>query len=251
MKEEKVLSTEDTKVDFQKVFFDLSKKEEIPSEAVIQGILNSIGKFTPDKELNCGACGYSSCRDKAIAVYNKKAQLHMCLPYMRERAESISNLILSTTPNAIFALNTDLVVQEANSAAQKVFGPDGKSLEGLNIFEVLPCADFDTVAQSHESIYSRKYYYEKYDLTVEQTIIFVREQNVIVAILKDITEEEKKHRQMVEARQENAELAQKVIEKQMRVAQEIASLLGETTAETKVVLTKLKRSILSEMGDDQ
>ena len=238
--------TRNSKIEMKKVFFDLSKKEEMPSEAVIQGILNSIGKFTPDKELNCGACGYPTCRDKAIAVYHNKAQLHMCLPYMRERAESISNLIINTTPNAIFALDPELRIQEANSSARKLLELNDTELKGKSIFDLLPCEDFRNVIDSRESIYDKKYYYEKYDITVEQSIIFVPEQNVVVAIIKDITGEEKTRRQMQKMREDNAEIAQKVIEKQMRVAQEIASLLGETTAETKVALTKLKKSIMTE-----
>ncbi len=248
IKKEKLLNT-DVKVELRKSFYEVPRKTIIPSEAAIQGILNSIGKFTRDKELNCGACGYSSCRDKAIAVYNNRAQLHMCLPYMRERAESISNVIISTTPNAIFALNWNLTIQEANLSAQKLFGSNSVELVGKNIFEVLECEDFQTVIDSKENIYDKKYYYGKYDMTVRQSIIYAPEQNIVVAILQDISDEEKHIQQMHAVREKNVELAQKVIEKQMRVAQEIASLLGETTAETKVVLTKLKKSIMSEMGD--
>ena len=61
--------------------------------------------------------------------------------------------------------------------------------------------------------------------------------------------EEEKRRELYEIRRETVEIAQKVIDKQMRVAQEIASLLGETTAETKVTLTRLKKSIMAEMSD--
>ncbi len=249
LREEKVLSTDDVRVSLKNTFHPVSRKVEVPSEAAIQAILNSIGKFTRDKELNCGACGYSSCRDKAAAVYNNRAQLHMCLPYMRERAESISNLILSTTPNAIFALNEKLSIQEANLSAQKLFGSNNISLVGKNIFEVLECEDFQTVIDSKENICDKKFYYEKYDITVRQSIIYAPEHNIVVAILQDISDEEKYIQQMHSVREKNVELAQKVIEKQMRVAQEIASLLGETTAETKVVLTKLKKSIMSEMGE--
>ncbi len=248
-REEKAFNTENVKIDLKKTFYKITKKEEIPSEAVIQGILNSIGKFTPDKELNCGACGYSSCRDKAAAVYNHKAQLHMCLPYMRERAESISNLIINATPNAIFALNEKLQVQEANSSAKTYFGLQNVNVEGMKIFDVLECEDFQIVIDSGRNIYDKKYYYEKYDMTVEQSIIYVPEHNTVIAIIKDISAEQKRIQEMHRVREENIELAQNVIQKQMRVAQEIASLLGETTAETKVALTKLKKSILSEMGD--
>ncbi len=251
LKEEKLVNTGDVEVDLAKTFHDISRRSVVPGEAAIQEILNSIGKFTRDKELNCGACGYSSCRDKAVAVYHQRAQLHMCLPYMRERAESMSNLIINTTPNAIFALDEKLCIQEANYSAQKVFGLDKAAFAGKSIFEVLECGDFQNVIDSKENIYDRKYHYHKYDMTVKQSIIYVPEQNIVVAVIKDITDEEKNMQQMHLIRQENVELAQKVIEKQMRVAQEIASLLGETTAETKVALTKLKKSIMSEMGEPE
>lgn len=249
LRNEKIVSSEDVKIDMKKVFFNISKKEELPSEAAIQAILNSIGKFTKDNELNCGACGYSSCRDKAAAVYQNKAQLHMCLPYMRERAESLSNLIINTTPNAIFALNEKLFIQEANLSAGKIFGVDNLELQGHSIYEILECEDFQNVIESRQNIYDKKYYYEKYDMTVKQSIIYVPEHNIVVVIIQDITDEQKRIEQLHQAREQNVELAQKVIEKQMRVAQEIASLLGETTAETKVALTKLKKSIITEMGD--
>jgi iron only hydrogenase large subunit-like protein len=238
-----------SKIDLHKKFINRTKKYDIPSDATIQAILNSIGKFTKDQELNCGACGYPSCRDKAIAVYQNKAQLHMCLPYMRERAESISNLIINTTPNAIFALDNELRIQEINTAARDKFDLNTDGIIGENIYTLLPCEDFIDVFDRRESIYDKKYYYEKLDMTVEQSIIFIPEQNIIVAIIKDISEEERSRHKQQQIQQENAELAQKVIEKQMRVVQEIASLLGETTAETKVALTKLKKSIMSEMSD--
>jgi PAS domain S-box-containing protein len=168
---------------------------------------------------------------------------------MRERAESISNLIINTTPNAIFALDNELKIQEANSAARKMFSLGPEDVTGRHIYELLECEDFQIVLEERSSIYDKKYYYDRYGITAEQSIIFIPEQNVIVAIVRDITEEEEQRRLAHEIRTENADLAQKVIEKQMRVAQEIASLLGETTAETKVALTKLKKSIMLEMDD--
>lgn len=237
------------KINFSKEFFDRTKKVEMPSEAVIRGILSSIGKFSKDKELNCGACGYPSCRDKAIAVYHGKAQVHMCLPYMRERAESISNIIINYTPYAIFALDRDLNIQELNKSAKTMFGLASQSMEGRNILEVLNCDKFENVLESDENIYDDKYVYEDYGLVVKQSIINVSKHNTLIVIINDITDEETQRQKIFESRSQNIEIAQKVMEKQMRVAQEIASLLGETTAETKVALTKLKKSIMSEMGE--
>lgn len=69
-----------------------------------------------------------------------------------------------------------------------------------------------------------------------------------MGFIKDITEEEQAKEKNFRARLESAEMAQKVIEKQMIAAQEIASLLGETTAETKVTLNLLKDLMLDEAG---
>ncbi|MHB8064524.1 MAG: [Fe-Fe] hydrogenase large subunit C-terminal domain-containing protein, partial [Ruminiclostridium sp.] len=238
-----------TKIDFSKEFINRSKNFELPSEAVIQGILNSIGKFSKDKELNCGACGYRSCREKALAVYLGKAQVHMCLPYMRERAESISNIIINNTPNAIFALDKNLNIQEVNKSAKTMFNLGAQSLEGKNIVEILSCNKFEKVLESGENIYDEKYIYEDFNMVVKQSIINVSKHNTVIVIINDVTNEEAQRQITFESRSQNIEITQKVIEKQMRVAQEIASLLGETTAETKVALTKLKNSIMSEMGE--
>lgn len=245
----KVSVMTETKLDFSKEFIDRSKKIDMPSETVIQGILNSIGKFSKDKELNCGACGYPTCREKALAVYLGKAQVHMCLPYMRERAESISNIIINNTPNAIFALDKNLNIQEVNKSAQLMFNTVPRNLEGINILEVLNCEQFGKVLESGENIYDEKYIYEDFGMVVRQSIINVSKHNTLIIIINDITKEEANRQKVLESRSQNVDIAQKVMEKQMRVAQEIASLLGETTAETKVALTKLKKSIMSEMGD--
>lgn len=239
------------KIDFSRKFTSRSDSNVIPSQETIQSILDSIGKFTKEKELNCGACGYSTCRDKAIAVYNKKAQLYMCLPYMKERAESISNLIIETTPHAIFALDSELCIHEVNNSARKMFGLETEIVDGKRIQDVLKCADIEKVHASGDNITASKYFYEEYGIIAEQSIIYIPEQKITVVIIKDITEEEQRNQMMHQIRSENVDIAQKVIEKQMRVAQEIASLLGETTAETKVALTKLKKSIMAEMSDNK
>ncbi len=238
------------RLDLHQTFINRSPQNDIPSDAVIQGILNSIGKFTTDDELNCGACGYASCKDKAIAVYQQKAQLYMCLPYMRERAESISDLILNTTPNAIIAFDDTWKIQQFNTAAQKLFHLDRKDVGEALIWNLLPMEEFYDLLRHKDNSYDKKYYYDKFNITVMQSIVFVEKQNIAILVLKDISEEENRRKDLMEMRKETVDITQKVIEKQMRVAQEIASLLGETTAETKVTLTKLKATMLTDLGDE-
>ena len=93
----------------------------MPTEEEIQEILKATGKYNKDQELNCGACGYTSCREKAIAVFQGKAELDMCLPHTYEQAQSMSNLVLEATPNMILIIRHDLRISEFNVKAEKVF----------------------------------------------------------------------------------------------------------------------------------
>ena len=76
--------------------------------------------------------------------------------------------------------------------------------------------------------------------------MYDREYRLILGILRDVTEEETQRERKETIRRQTVEIADKVVDKQMRIVQEIASLLGETAAETKIALTKLKESISHE-----
>ena len=78
--------------------------------------------------------------------------------------------------------------------------------------------------------------------------MYIEKENAVLATFIDITREEELAKEEYERKLETIDLAQKVIHKQMMVAQEIAGLLGETTAETKATLNQLKRSMLEDDG---
>lgn len=238
-----------TDIDMTRVFVDKSSHDPIPNEDTIKKILHKTGKFTKEQELNCGACGYPSCREKAIAVYQGKAELYMCLPYMRQRAESLSNAIISSAPNVIMAVDGHLNIREFNGAGERMFSISREVAIGKKVYELIDSSDFEYVLSTHESIVNKKVEYPEYGVVTAQTIVYVEEQEFIIAIFRDITREERQAKQIYKMRMDTVDMAQEVIDKQMRVAQEIASLLGETTAETKITLTKLKDIILYD-GED-
>lgn len=236
-------------INMNKEFLDRTSHRKLPTEEEIRQILKRIGKTTPEQELNCGSCGYPTCRDKAIAVYQGKADLQMCMPYMRERAESLSNFVLSETPNITVIVDQDLNIIEFNHAAEKAFGITRSEALQKGIYEVIDATDFLRVLDTKTPIFDKKVTYEMYDnITTLQTIIYISEGHCAMGIFKDITAEEKHRESQYQLKMDTVDMAQKVIDKQMMVAQEIASLLGETTAETKVTLTKLKNMIASD-GD--
>lgn len=239
----------DEEIPMGKRFFDRSRHEKLPDEDTIRSILTKIGKESPEQELNCGACGYNSCREKAIAVYLNKAELTMCVPYMKERAESLSNYVLSETPNITIMVDDEMNIIEFNKAAEECFKISRREALEKGLFELIDSSDFQFVLETKQPITNKKVHYKEYGITTEQSIIYIDKQNIVMGIFKDITKEEREQENLYDLRVETMEMAQKVIDKQMVAAQQIASLLGETTAETKVTLTKLKNMIVFD-GDE-
>ena len=216
----------------------------LPGGEAIQAVLNRMGKTSPDKELNCGCCGYPTCRDKAIAVCQGKAEIGMCLPFLKEKAESFSDKIISSTPNAILVLNEDLMVQQINQAAMKMFkltSPD--DIVQAPIVRLLDPSEYMNVVLSGRNVVNKRRYIAEYKLFVEETILYDKQYRILISIMRDVTEQERANAQEQELRKQTVEITNNVINKQMRVVQEIASLLGETTAETKIALTKLNDAI--------
>ena len=223
------------------------QKLQEPSELIIEEILKKMGKFKPEDELNCGSCGYDTCRKKAVAIYQGKADLAMCLPFLKDKAENFSNNIINNTPNGIIVLNESLEVQQINKAARKIININSPSdVLGSQVICILDPSDFLEVKNTGKNIHDKKVYLAEYNKYVEETIIHDKEYNMIVCLLRDVTEEEKERSKKEDISRQTIEVADKVVDKQMRIVQEIASLLGETAAETKIALTKLKESMSDE-----
>ena len=219
----------------------------MPGNEAIRSVLNRMGKTTPDKELNCGSCGYPTCRDKAIAICQGKAEIGMCLPFLKEKAESFSDKIISSTPNAIFVLNEDLIVQQINKAAMKLFKlTSPEDIVQAPIVRLLDPSDYLNVVLSGRGSVNKRRYIAEYKIFVEETIIYDKQYRILISIMRDVTEQERARAADQEIRKQTVEITDNVINKHMRVVQEIASLLGETTAETKIALTKLKDAIKHE-----
>ena len=243
---ENVIRRRTAGVDLQKQFEDRSLDEKLPTEAEIREILVKTGKHGPEDELNCGACGYASCREKAIAVYQGKAELEMCIPYLTSQAESMANLILNESPNAIIIADAAQNILEYASVGERFFGVSRDHALKHQLSELIDPADCEAVQNSHRNIYGKKVYYPEYDRWTLQNIVYIPKQNSTLLTFIDITAQEKRLQQEQATRNATIEMAQKVIRNQMFTAQKIASLLGETTAETKMTLTRLTHAIQDE-----
>ena len=234
-------------VDLKKHFGVIEHKLSQPSEEEIMSVIRQMGKFKPSDELNCGSCGYNSCREKAIAIIQGKAEISMCLPFLKDKAESFSDTIVKNTPNGIIVLNENLEVQQVNNAARKIMNIRSESdVLGEPVVRILDPKVFSQVRDSGRTVRAKRVYLAEYKKYVEQTVVYVADSHLLIGIMRDITDAESEREKKVRFNKKTVEVADSVVDKQMRIVQEIASLLGETAAETKIALTKLKESINDE-----
>jgi uncharacterized Fe-S cluster-containing protein len=229
-----------------KAFKSLASRKVHFGQNAIDEVLRKMGKTRSEDELNCGTCGYNTCREKAQAVLEGKASITMCLPYLIGKAESFSDDIIRHTPNGIIVLNENLEVQQINDAACKLLKLAPHDILGDQVVRILDPAPFLEVCREEKNSNTKRVYLADYRKYVDQTILYDKSYRIIICIMRDVTEEMTRRETKEIFNRKAMDITDKVIEKQMRTVQEIASLLGETTAETKIALTKLKESIVDE-----
>ncbi len=233
--------------DLKKQFEYIEHRLGLPSETEIFSVLRQMGKFKPSDELNCGSCGYDTCREKAIAICQGKAEISLCLPFLKDKAESFSDTIVKNTPNGLIVLNENLEVQQINESARRLMNiRSSADILGEQVVRILDPKDFIDVITTGQNIHNKHVYLAEYNRYVEQSVVYDKDSHLLVGIMRDITNEENERSKKENISRQTIEVADQVVEKQMRIVQEIASLLGETAAETKIALAKLKESISNE-----
>lgn len=233
--------------ELKKQFTYIEHRLQPPTETEIYNVLRQMGKFKPSDELNCGSCGYNTCREKAIAICQGKAEISMCLPYLKDKAESFSDTIVKNTPNGLIVLNEELEVQQINESARRLMNiRSSADVLGDLVVRIMDPKDFMEVKTTGKNIKNKRVYLAEYKRFIEQTIVYDKDSHLLIGILRDITDEQNEREKKESISRQTVEVADKVVDKQMRIVQEIASLLGETAAETKIALAKLKESIQNE-----
>lgn len=238
-----VPDTEAPSVDLEHKYPRLRNSSLPGTDKELQEILHKTGKFTPEDELNCSACGYATCRDKAWAVLNGYADLEICMPYMRKRAESMSYEIIHSNPEGILVVDQELNIVDVNKRAIELLGIQDHSPIGKNIYQTIEAFDLNELLSNKYNTSVKRFFIENTEKYVDIDINMLQRNSILYASMKDVTDEVNYGKQLQEMREETLNTTNEVIKKQMRTAQEIASLLGETTAETKVALTKLKQML--------
>ena len=228
-----------------------AQEQEEVSEEEIRDALAEMGKFSPKDELNCGACGYNTCREKAIAIIQNKAEVAMCIPYMRAKQESYSNKVFNAMPGLLVTVDYNLKIIQMNEAASKLFNmPKKRRLIGKQVSEIMDDYSLASILAFERNLMQDEIYLEDQKCYLDRVMTNDKENKMILCIMKDITKERKHKDQIHNAQIEAARMADKLVEEQLKIVQQIAGLLGETAADTKVAVEKLKNTILLESEEE-
>ncbi|MCL2064004.1 MAG: PAS domain-containing protein [Candidatus Cloacimonetes bacterium] len=230
--------------DYDSLDFDLTKtfknryfKPSEYSEEQIEEVLRNTGKYKKEEEMNCGACGYDLCRDKAIAVLDGMAEIDMCIPYMKKKAESRAERIIDLSPNGVLEVNGNDEIIQYNNTFREMFGlPKYLEIAGKKYQDYIDVQIFRK-ERINKTYFPEKS--EKFNKQLEIVNYQLEDDTVQVALVIDVTQKLNNKKNIDNLKKETIDKTTDVIHKQMRVAQEIASLLGETTAETKATLLEL------------
>lgn len=215
------------------------------TEMQIAAALRSVGKYSPEDELNCGGCGYDSCRDFANALIARNAERMMCATYTRKLAQKKANALLQKMPSAVVIVDEQLRIIECNANFLRLFSEDveqEKELEGCSLDAVIPFSElFRRVLESGEDIVSHDIRYQR---SILNTSIFTIEpHSVLCGTFQDITKPIFQKEQII-AR------ARDVIQKNLKTVQQIAYLLGENAADSEIILNSIVRSFSPEELED-
>ncbi len=227
------------------IFLGGSKRR--PGARDIDKILDRMGKRDPAKRLNCGSCGYNSCYDKAVAVWQGKAQINMCLPFLIEKSQSFSDNVIEHTPNGIIVMDEMYTIQQINQAACDIVNlPMPKTIIGLPVDRIIDTTVIEEAIETNSVIKDRVTYLADYDKYISMTAFHDSEYKVSTLIIRDVTDEQTAKERKAKTNANAIEITGNIIDKQMRVVQEIASLLGETVAETQIALHKMEETLRDE-----
>ena len=210
-------------------------------EIEIAEALARIGKFTKSDEVNCGACGYESCRAFALAMLDGKAEEAMCHTYLKQNFQRTSNALIKYIPAGVVLVGPGGAILECNRQFAELVGAVGEfdalggSLGGMDVGVLLPeYAALFTGALEHGSEIE-KFRQPLKDRLINISVFSIAKGESAGAVLQDVTRNEFQREQI-------AAKARDVIQKNVKTVQEVARLFGEHIAETEIMLNEIAGS---------
>lgn len=216
-----------------------SPSDEPPiTEEQIRHVLEITGKSREEDQLNCGACGYASCRDKAIAVIRGMAEPEMCIPHMKRLAEQRVDRIIETSPNGIIIVDEHLRILHMNPAFRKFF-LCSDAVYGQPVSYLMDPEPFVRLASGQEQTIEMVVEHTRYNLTCHEILYPLHEERQYVGIFVNITNSRASQEKLDQLRSQTVLQAKELLDHQIRMAEQLAKFLGENTARGEDLVEKL------------
>ncbi|MBF0122157.1 MAG: 4Fe-4S binding protein [Candidatus Omnitrophica bacterium] len=212
------------------------------SEEQVRTVLEKAGKARLEQQLNCGACGYPTCRDQAVAVVRGMAGIEMCIPFMRRLAEQRSDRIMETSPNGIVVLDQHLNILNFNPAFSTMFKV-GPSIVGEHISRLLDPDPFEKVASGQLEIADDPREYPQYGVVLREVVYALRAEHQYVGMFINITSREETTERLRKVKDETVTQAKELHAHQIEMAKNFANFLGEYTAKGEQLVNKLLEAV--------
>ncbi len=248
--EKDVLTKDDLAfIDSLGVRYDLAKSpirhKEISEDAIRQ-VLEKTGKASLDLQLNCGACGYSSCREKAIAVIEGLAEPEMCIPYVKRLAEQRVDKIIETSPNGIVVLDEHLNILSMNPAFRSFF-KCSSAVCGRPISYLMDPEPFERLMGSgSKEVLDMTVEHSSYNLVCHEYIYALPDEKQYIGIFVNITGMQMSQTNLDQLRKQTVTQARELLEQQIQMSETIAMTLGENAARAEALLENLMEQAKSE-----
>jgi len=210
------------------------KRKEV-SESQIREVYEKTGKTLPEDQLNCSSCGYPSCRDLAIAIVEGLATPEMCLPFFRKTAEQRIDRVIETSPNGIVTLDEHLNIINMNPAFRQFFRCSN-AVCGRPISYLMDPEPWERLLAEPDKKVEIVENHESYNLVCHEVLYTLPAEKQFVGIFMNITTLQKNETQLDQLRQQTVTQARELLEQQVRMAETIASCLGENTARAESLL---------------
>jgi PAS domain S-box-containing protein len=238
-------SIQQKKLSFSFTGFDTIVSHQVCSnysEDQIREVMQKTGKHSIQDELNCTACGYTSCRHKAIAVLDGLAELQMCMPFMRRMAENRYETIIARDPNGIVLLSDDLTILHMNPAFKRMFCCSD-ALIGRKISYLIDPDYFEKLSGGNDDVKKGVLRFSSYNLICHVVAYKLPEERQFAGVFIDITDRQMSKEKLDELKSETLLSAQELVDHQIGLAQEMARFLGDHTAKGELLLKKLVEAI--------
>lgn len=212
------------------------------SEEDVRAALRQVGKNEPGDELNCGSCGYDTCRSFCAAMLEHRAEKTMCVSYMRTLAQRKANGLIRTIPSGVVICGSDLKIIECNENFARMMGPDilamyeaKPGMEGADLEKISAMSQFfrDVLAPGGPDVVEHELRENKKVFQI--TVFSIEKGEIACGVLQDVTAPQIRRDRVIRQ-------TKRVIDKNLAVVQKIAFLLGENAAETEATLNSIIES---------